>query len=289
MDADWNKLKSFYKVAKVGSIYHASEELHISQSALSRQISSLESRLGSPLFHRHNRGVQLTGQGEVLFRSVSDIVNKVENTMNQIVDMQNKAVGTLRLSSTVSLGSAWLIPVVSKLMEAYPELQISINLDDDYHDFDFQKTDISISVFKPREPWLISSELMKVNYGIFSCKEYLNGRIIKNLAELAKLDFVSMVDNQLGFVSNTLLNKIKSDLGIECNIKLRTNNTYSAFKAVESGVGVACLPFYLAKNLEQINIGIDLPMLPVYFVYPEELRHLHRIKIVKEFIRNHVI
>ena len=77
MPMDWDKLRIFYKVANAGSFTHASETLNLSQSAISRQISSLESEVGVPLFHRHARGLILTEQGEILYRTAHDVFSRL--------------------------------------------------------------------------------------------------------------------------------------------------------------------------------------------------------------------
>ena len=66
---DWDKLRVFHAVASAGSLTHAGDELHLSQSAISRQIRGLEEQLGATLFHRHARGLLLTEQGELLFEA----------------------------------------------------------------------------------------------------------------------------------------------------------------------------------------------------------------------------
>ena len=68
---DWDKLRIFHAVAEAGSFTHAGETLNLSQSAVCRQISSLEESLSVPLFHRHARGLILTEQGELLYRTVA--------------------------------------------------------------------------------------------------------------------------------------------------------------------------------------------------------------------------
>ena len=73
---DWDKLRVFHAVAEAGSFTHAGETLNLSQSAVSRQISGLEERLRVPLFHRHARGLILTEQGEILYRTTREIFRK---------------------------------------------------------------------------------------------------------------------------------------------------------------------------------------------------------------------
>ena len=86
MPMDWDKLRIFYKVANAGSFTHASETLNLSQSAISRQISSLESEVGVPLFHRHARGLILTEQGEILFKAAEDVTDKLTAAAGQLND-----------------------------------------------------------------------------------------------------------------------------------------------------------------------------------------------------------
>ena len=75
---DWDKLRVFHAVAEAGSFTHAGEALHLSQSAVSRQISALEENLSVPLFHRHARGLILTEQGELLYRTRIEVLAKLE-------------------------------------------------------------------------------------------------------------------------------------------------------------------------------------------------------------------
>jgi DNA-binding transcriptional LysR family regulator len=72
MSLDWDKLRVFHAAAEAGSFTHAAETLKLSQSAISRQVSALEHDVGVPLFHRHARGLVLTEQGELLYRTAHD-------------------------------------------------------------------------------------------------------------------------------------------------------------------------------------------------------------------------
>src|SRR6266436_4757852 len=75
---DWDKLKVFHAAAEAGSFTHAGEQLGLSQSAVSRQVGALEQELSVPLFHRHARGLILTEQGELLFRTAHDVFMQLE-------------------------------------------------------------------------------------------------------------------------------------------------------------------------------------------------------------------
>ena len=77
---DWDKLRVFHAVAEAGSFTHAGEALNLSQSAVSRQISALEESLSVPLFHRHARGLILTEQGDLLYRTAREVFGKLAMT-----------------------------------------------------------------------------------------------------------------------------------------------------------------------------------------------------------------
>src|ERR1700759_68258 len=102
---DWDKLRIFHAAAQVGSFTHAGETLEMSQSAVSRQISALEADLNVPLFHRHARGLILTEQGEVLYRTAHDVSSKLAAAQTRLMDSKDKPTGELRITTTVGLGS----------------------------------------------------------------------------------------------------------------------------------------------------------------------------------------
>ena len=129
---DWDKLRVFHAVAQAGSFTHAGEVLHLSQSAASRQISALELDLGVSLFHRHARGLVLTEQGELLFRTAHDVLMKLEAVQTRLKDSKEKPSGTLRVTTTVGLGSTWLAARIRRFVELYPEIQLQIRLEDNH-------------------------------------------------------------------------------------------------------------------------------------------------------------
>ncbi|HIC29792.1 MAG TPA: LysR family transcriptional regulator, partial [Rhodospirillales bacterium] len=89
---DWDKLRVFHAVAEAGSFTHAGERLTLSQSAVSRQISTLEDSLRVKLFHRHARGLKLTEQGEHLFETAHEVFAKLAMAEAHIADVH---AGTL--------------------------------------------------------------------------------------------------------------------------------------------------------------------------------------------------
>ena len=107
---DWDKLRIFHAAAEAGSFTHAGEALSISQSAVSRHISALERDLNVPLFHRHARGLVLTEQGELLYRTAQEVFSKLATTQILLADSRGKPSGELKVTTTRALGTGWLTP-----------------------------------------------------------------------------------------------------------------------------------------------------------------------------------
>jgi len=93
---DWDKLKVFHAAAEAGSFTHAGEQLGLSQSAVSRQVSALETELSVSLFHRHARGLILTEQGELLHRTAHEVFMKLEAVRAKLTDTRDRPNGELK-------------------------------------------------------------------------------------------------------------------------------------------------------------------------------------------------
>ncbi len=122
---DWDKLRIFQAVADAGSFTHAGESLKLSQSAISRQIGALEEQLGVMLFHRHARGLILTEQGELLYRTARDMAAKVNTAEALLRANQDKPAGRLKIHATVGFGSTWLTAQMHEFIALYPEIDVS--------------------------------------------------------------------------------------------------------------------------------------------------------------------
>src|SRR5262249_32280801 len=95
---DWDKLKVFHAAAEAGGLAHAGEQLGLSQSAVSRQVSALEKELAVALFHRHARGLILTEQGELLYRTAHDVFMKLEAARTKLTDSRERPNGDLKVT-----------------------------------------------------------------------------------------------------------------------------------------------------------------------------------------------
>jgi DNA-binding transcriptional LysR family regulator len=285
---DWDKLRIFHAVADAGSFTHAGHELALSQSAVSRQISALETDLNVPLFHRHARGLILTEQGEVLYRTAHDVFTKLAAAKTRLMDSKEKPSGELRITTTVGLGSVWLTPRIKEFTELYPQISVTLLLEDRELDLSMREADVAIRLRRPTQPDLIQRKLFVVHHHVYASTDYIKKYgIPKSIEDLDKHKILTH-GQAPGYL--TTINWLERAGRSEDNprpVALRVNNAYGLRRAVQACVGIASLADYIVasdNNLVQIDLPIELPEFDSYFVYPEELKETKRITAFRDFI-----
>ncbi|WP_156483252.1 LysR family transcriptional regulator [Haematospirillum jordaniae] len=284
---DWDKLRVFHTVAEAGSFTHAGDVLHLSQSAVSRQISALEESLRVSLFHRHARGLILTEQGELLYHTVHEVFARLSMVEARITESRERPEGLLKVTTTVAFGSVWLTPRITDFMEQYPSIEISLLLDDQEVDLAMRAADVAIRFNAPRQPDLIQRHLINLHYNVYAAPEYLQKHgTPKTPADLDNHRLITYGDDSRAPVDN--MNWLLSaGTTTPRSAVLRINNIYGIYRAVHSGLGIAALPDYfasVASNLVQVLPELRGPSFDCYFVYPEELRHSKRVMVFRDFL-----
>ncbi len=136
------QLRAFEAVARHLNFRAASEELALTQSAVSRQIQALEEEVGLSLFHRHTRSVELTGAGGVLLRAVSPSLERIDGAVRQI--RQSAGRKSVSLTTFASFASMWLIPRLEAFQHDNPDMDIRIDASDVAIDLDTSDLDIAL-------------------------------------------------------------------------------------------------------------------------------------------------
>src|SRR5437762_11382999 len=172
-DMDWDKLKVFHAAAEAGSFTHAGEQLGLSQSAVSRQVSALEQELSVSLFHRHARGLILTEQGELLYRTAHDVFMKLEAARAKLTDSREKPHGELKVTTTPGMGIHWLTPRLGEFMDLFPDIRITLISTDEELDIAMREADVAIRLRQPTQPDLIQRKLFSVHFHAYASPEYL--------------------------------------------------------------------------------------------------------------------
>jgi len=286
---DWDKLRIFHAAAEAGSFTHAGESLHMSQSAVSRQVSALEHELKVPLFHRHARGLVLTEQGEMLFHTARDVFNKLSAAQTLLADTKARPSGELRVTTPIGLGSAWLTPRLGEFIELYPDISLELILSDEKLDISMRAADVGIWLREPLQNDLIRRPLFTVHLHAYASLDYLarfgTPAGVEDLDSHRILSYGGKLQTQLKEVN--WLETAGRDGRTRRRTSLRLNNVFALKQAVRMGIGIAVLPDYLVSEdskLTQVLRGAALPEFHTYFVYAEELKNSKRVNVFRDFL-----
>lgn len=126
MDVNYELYKVFYHVAKTLSFSEASKRLYISQSAVSQSIKVLEKKLGQPLFIRSTKKVQLTPEGEILFKHIEPAMNLIHKGENQLLEANSLNGGQLRIAASDTICRYFLVPYLNRFHTTYPNVHIKV-------------------------------------------------------------------------------------------------------------------------------------------------------------------
>ncbi|HEX9447187.1 MAG TPA: LysR family transcriptional regulator, partial [Dongiaceae bacterium] len=281
----------FHAVAEAGSFTHAGETLNLSQSAVSRQISSLEESLNVALFHRHARGLILTEQGELLYRTAHEVFSKLAMAEAQLTESKDKPKGQLKVTATQAFGSSWLTPVLGEFIELYPDVQVDLVLEDRELDLSMREADVAIRMAPPRQPELIQRHLMTVHLNVYASPAYIKRHgIPKSPEELDSHRIIVYGDDTTKPPVQDIDWLLRAGGKRDTNQRrpiLKVNSVYAILRAVQSGLGLASLPEYMAQestSLVRILPELQGPRIDSYFVYPEELRSSKRIQVFRDFL-----
>jgi LysR family transcriptional regulator, glycine cleavage system transcriptional activator len=184
--------RAFAAVARLLNFRAAADELFVTQSAVSRQIQALEDEVGTPLFTRHTRAVELTTAGSALLRVVAPAVDRIDAAVRQVrLSLGRKVVG---VTTFASFASMWLIPRLEAFQKAEPDIDIRIDASDLMLDLDTADVDLALR-YSPSEPPQARGELLFTDVMTVVASPWLmRERPIRSAADLAQHTLIEADD-----------------------------------------------------------------------------------------------
>ncbi len=286
---DWDKLRIFHAAAEAGSFTHAGELLHMSQSAVSRQISSLEADLKVTLFHRHARGLMLTEQGELLNGTVTEVFAKLQTVETLLSDTTSKPSGELRVTAPIGFGTVWITQRLREFMELYPDIQVELILNDEQVDIGMRAADVAIWTREPLQADLIRRPLFSSRVRAFASAQYVRRHgAPQSLADLDKHRIVAYSGLPAQHLdAMTWIETVGRDGLGPREAALRVNSVVAIKYAIRAGIGIGMMPDYMTDeetDLVPVLPDIEQPMLNMIFAYPEELKISKKVQLLRDFL-----
>jgi DNA-binding transcriptional LysR family regulator len=286
---DWNKFRTFYHVAKAKSFTKAAENLHISQPALSRRISSLESSLNMRLFERVTRGVVPTEEGKALLETVDAMLNVFLRYGEKVNNKHEKPQGLLKISVPNHFPSLKISQWLPEFLKMYPQMKFAFVEGSKDIGFSSYQADAAIREFDDEAQNLEQIYLTTSLIGLYASAEYLkNNGAPEKIEDLNAHRLIALGDPYnlpVCAVNQALEVGVKQ--GKQWTPHLCVNSITEIHRAVKAGLGIAALPdeyasedSSLVKLLPEIApVSVDL-----YYVFPVYHNQTKRVTAYGEFL-----
>jgi DNA-binding transcriptional LysR family regulator len=256
---------------------------------VSRQVSALEKELNVALFHRHARGLVLTEQGEMLFGTASEIMNKLSTAETLLSDTTTKPTGDLKITAPVGLGSVWVTQRLREFLELYPDIRIELVLTDEQLAIAMRAADVAIWSSEPQQSELIRRPLFNMKLHAFASTNYVRRHgTPQSIAALDGHPIISLSGTPAAHLSAIHWLETAGLDGRPPRKPVFVANNIIALKyAIRAGIGIGLIPDYLTEeetDLVPVLRETQLPTLPIYFVYPEELKTAKKVQVFRDFL-----
>ena len=287
----WDRLRLFNVVAQAKSLTDSAALLNISQSALSRQMQSLEHEVGNRLFVRRSRGIELTPAGIQVAEAAKKLSQSIEDVNKKLISDKSVPNGKLRVYATNAFGSLWLAPRMGAFLDKYPEISLALSLRDAEPKVSPSQPHAEIRMTPIKTQDYIQIKLASFQYKIFASTSYLKSYgVPASEKELDNHKIISYGEDAQPPIDRHRLNWLLT-IGKENKRPrkpiLEVSSIYGIAKATEVGMGIASLPDWMEFEmieLTEVLSQLDGPKMSISLCFNYELRNDSRIKAFKDFM-----
>ena len=216
-----------------------------------------------------------------------EVFAKLAMTEALLTESKEKPTGRLKVTTTVGFGASWLAPRLRPFLDQYPDIEISLLLDDSDLDLAMREADVAIRMHAPRQPDLVQRNLGQIRWRVFGAPEYLKRHGTPQRAEDLEGHRLVLFGTHHPPVSDINWLSEVGRPGQKRRALLEVNSLHAMALAIRSGLGLGALPDWMdedAAGLVQVLPELKSPKVDVYFVYPEELRASKRVSVFRDFL-----
>ena len=259
----------YVRIVETGSFSKASADLGLTQPTATKHVAALESKLGARLLNRNTRGVSATEIGALYYDKCKAIQHQIEEADNLASLLQSRVGGTLRISTSVAFGRRVVSPLVLAYMREHPDVNVDLSFDDRYVNLVEQGIDIALRMGRLADSALGATYLGTNPWLVAASPEYLARagmpQTPDDLGHHACLVYSSVQgDDRWQFTGPS-----GEERSIPVSGHLRSNNLSAVLSACRAGMGLAVLPWYVAR--QSVVDGAVLPVLADHTLPSQEL------------------
>ena len=282
---NWEGVSEFVAVAEAESFTKASQRLGISTAQVSRQISALETRLATKLFHRTTRKVSTTEVGRIYYQHCRQVLDGLDEAERAITNLQSSPRGLLKITAPVTYGEMTIAPLINDFVAKYPELEVKINLTNQKIDLIDEGYDLAIRLGQLEDSSMMAKRLSSRTQHVCASPSYLSTfGIPHSLSELDQHNCLLGTMDYWRFEENGKTRNIRVKGSLSCN------SGHALVDAAIKGIGIIQLPdYYLHPYIEE---GQLVPLLEqnrspeegIWALYPHN-RHLSpKVRMLLDYL-----
>lgn len=242
---DWNDYHYLLNLGRYGSLSKAAKRMGISQSTMSRRINELETNTEAKLFKRHPTGFSLTKIGQEIFTRVEKIEEEVLNIQRKLSGQEEKLSGTIRISTSDTLGYYWLPRYIKKFKNLHPDINFDIIITSRYLNLTKREADIVIAPSNKHPDTMIGSILSPIEFRLYASLNYNNLNYLPTKLEELKEHKLILPND---YLRNLKINKLLRQYINEDNIMITSDKISGLYKYCKAGLGIAPLPTYVGNQ-----------------------------------------
>jgi DNA-binding transcriptional LysR family regulator len=279
--SDWSDYRYFLAVARAGSLSAAARQLRVDQSTVGRRLAALEAQVGARLFDRTPEGYALTADGEGVRAEVEQLERGFLAVERRLAGGDARLAGTVRLATTETFATAFLIPHLGRLRAEHPALALELVLANHLVDLARREADLALRVgAPPKQPNLIARRIGVGGFALYAVPRYLarNGtpQLRGGLRGHAVIGYG-------GDLAAAPLGRWLAEHAPTAEVVLRANTIEAVRGAVAAGLGLGVLPCMVADKLERVG-GSPLGSTPIWTIVHADLVRNARVRAVLTFL-----
>lgn len=277
---NWDDARVFLAVCRESTLRGAARVLGVDQATVGRRVNALEKSLNATLFLRTSEGYALTAVGEAALQSVENMERSALDLERQVLGLDDRLTGTVRVTTTDSLAIDFLIPAITRLHDAHPDVRVQMDASTQLLNLAKREADIAVRNTRPDNPDLIARRIARWPVGLFASQAYIDRHGAPEPGSL--FEGHDLVVYQPHLQSQKDLTLVSEPLG-RGRIVAALSSSLLVRRSIAAGIGIGEVPIVSGERDGLVRLWADrtrpLPY-DVWLVTHADLRHTARVRVV---------
>jgi DNA-binding transcriptional LysR family regulator len=275
---DWDDVRFFLEVARNGNLTQAAKALGVNHSTVSRRIKSLENKINSRLFERTASGYVLTDYAEDIYQTALEIEENHQTFARRLQNKNTSLVGKITLTMPHDIFEFFLVDHIADFQKQFSDIELDLLVSKGVRNLNAREADIAIRLTDLPPEYLVGKNITPLLHDLYKPK---------NLEVFEETPIVV-------WTSDEAVPEWAKKNCINPKIKLRVDDLFAMYRAVESGVGLARMPVYIhhfckSLEIERMMINGQHSSWGVWVLSHVDLRKSVRVKILKDFLSDCIV